>query len=297
MEKGTVRKLVEIKRALRKKYLSLRRGIIDTTNENEKNLEPIIKPLNKLIEKATKKNVVTFKKIEKSEPLEDDKSFAEDFTENYADSMSDDNDAFVDDANDELTNLHSTSDDPVRFALPTKSAPRVIPFTDPEYYKELLASKGPNVDRIFGVKYNNGVYYMGKHHVEIMSDHIKIGEKIYPATKGLYELLTSKVPKFFNDDDLNLYKQILKQTGVHLSLKTGRVKSRKTHKYSKIIKDLFKKNSLPGKSGASYKYWDNADELVDRLRLLIASSGAGNKGHRNEIIEIIEELREANIIY
>lgn len=43
-------------------------------------------------------------------------------------------------------------------------------------------------------------------------------------------------------------------------------------------------------------YWDNPNELIDRLRLLIASQNAGNNGHQNEIIAILEELVEANII-
>lgn len=46
----------------------------------------------------------------------------------------------------------------------------------------------------------------------------------------------------------------------------------------------------------SYKYWDNPNELVERLHLLIASKSAGHSGHTNEIISIIEELQEANII-
>lgn len=51
------------------------------------------------------------------------------------------------------------------------------------------------------------------------------------------------------------------------------------------------------KSGVyDYKYWDNPNELVDRLRLLVSSQTAGHTGHNNEIIAIIEELREAKII-
>lgn len=46
----------------------------------------------------------------------------------------------------------------------------------------------------------------------------------------------------------------------------------------------------------SYTYWDDPNELVERLRLLVASKSAGHSGHRNEIMSIIEELREANII-
>lgn len=46
-----------------------------------------------------------------------------------------------------------------------------------------------------------------------------------------------------------------------------------------------------------YIYWDDPNELVDRLRLLLASQTAGNLSHINEILSIIEKLCEANIIY
>ncbi|KAK9754618.1 hypothetical protein QE152_g1137 [Popillia japonica] len=45
-----------------------------------------------------------------------------------------------------------------------------------------------------------------------------------------------------------------------------------------------------------YVYWDNINELVHRLRLLIASQNAGNTSHNNEIMSIIEELREAGVV-
>lgn len=56
---------------------------------------------------------------------------------------------------------------------------------------------------------------------------------------------------------------------------------------------LLMKTYLPN---TDYVYWDNPNELIDRLRLLIASQNAGNNGHQNEIIAILEELVEANII-
>ncbi|XP_066600146.1 putative leucine-rich repeat-containing protein DDB_G0290503 [Prorops nasuta] len=40
-----------------------------------------------------------------------------------------------------------------------------------------------------------------------------------------------------------------------------------------------------------YVYWDNPNELVDRLKLLITSKNAGHTNHDNEIISIIEELQ------
>ncbi|KAG5318527.1 YMD3 protein, partial [Pseudoatta argentina] len=42
-----------------------------------------------------------------------------------------------------------------------------------------------------------------------------------------------------------------------------------------------------------YEHWDDPNELVDRLRLLDASHRAGNNAHDNEMLSIIEELREA----
>lgn len=45
-----------------------------------------------------------------------------------------------------------------------------------------------------------------------------------------------------------------------------------------------------------FTYWNDPNELVSRLQLLVSSASAGHTSHNNEIISIIEELREANII-
>lgn len=45
-----------------------------------------------------------------------------------------------------------------------------------------------------------------------------------------------------------------------------------------------------------FKHFDDYNEIVDRLKLLIASQLAGNTGHNNEIVSIIEELKEGKII-
>jgi len=45
-----------------------------------------------------------------------------------------------------------------------------------------------------------------------------------------------------------------------------------------------------------YVHWDDPNKLVDHLRLLDASHQAGNNAHDNEILSIIEELREASLI-
>jgi len=45
-----------------------------------------------------------------------------------------------------------------------------------------------------------------------------------------------------------------------------------------------------------YVHWDDPNELVDRLRLLDASHRTGNNAHDNEMLSIIEKLREAGLI-
>lgn len=91
-----------------------------------------------------------------------------------------------------------------------------------------------------------------------------------------------------------------------IKLLSPRPRSTRTASAS-ILKSLIKKKTGSGidssdfmrydKNGnVSYTYWNDPNELVDRLRLLVASKSAGHSGHNNEIMSIVEELREADII-
>lgn len=73
----------------------------------------------------------------------------------------------------------------------------------------------------------------------------------------------------------------------------GESKKKKKIKSGRGMADLklFDKNK-----NATYIYWDDPNELVDRLRLLLSSKLSGHSGHNNEILSITEELKEANII-
>ena len=46
-----------------------------------------------------------------------------------------------------------------------------------------------------------------------------------------------------------------------------------------------------------YMFWNDPNKLVDRLRSLVAEKSAGNNNHDNEILAIIEELRETKVIF
>ena len=46
-----------------------------------------------------------------------------------------------------------------------------------------------------------------------------------------------------------------------------------------------------------YANWNDPNELIDRLRILMAEQTAGNQIHLKEIVKIIEELRGAGYRY
>lgn len=69
--------------------------------------------------------------------------------------------------------------------------------------------------------------------------------------------------------------------------------SRITRQNTKLGKGLTLKNN---NKNTDFIFWDDPNEIVDRLRLLMSSTAAGHNAHTNEIISIIEELREAQLI-
>lgn len=191
--------------------------------------------------------------------------------------------------------------------------------------KKVRFSNSPDIDNLYGFRYKNGSLLLGKDAVLVATNPdgemvYSIRRKEFPVTHGLTNLLLQKNPIKYNNRDLEIYKDMLTYTSAHKkNYTTGSEINREMNnvKYNSIIKDLFPriKGSLRSaqKTGESlskpqttyklasnrksnYVYWNDPNELVDRLRLLMASQAAGHTGHDNEIISIIEELREAEII-
>lgn len=178
-----------------------------------------------------------------------------------------------------------------------------------EKYENLPAS---TIDERYGLKRDRQQQHqwkIGSKRVDINdNDDIVIDGIMYDGTDGLYELLMKKKPKKYNHEDLGNYRKILEKTHAHRQnyLADGPLVRSKSYKYVKIIKKLFT-NDLNLSSGSGFKtyiknsavdyvYFDSPDELVDRLRLLYASRKSGSSAHTNEIISILEELREAKVI-
>lgn len=186
-------------------------------------------------------------------------------------------------------------------------------------------------DNIYGIRSHHGDLFMGKERITVTTDNDElkyvIRNKKFPVTNGLTDLLLQSDPQFYTKQDLETYKDMLTYTSAHKKNynPAGVIRtSKSSKKYNKIITLLFPERrsgrfgvqgegvkwrhrqqmkKLPtvyktfNRSGAyDYKYWDDPNELVDRLRLLVSSQTAGHTGHNNEIIAIIEELQEAKII-
>lgn len=54
---------------------------------------------------------------------------------------------------------------------------------------------------------------------------------------------------------------------------------------------------FPSNTNTDYVYWDDANELVQRLRLLMASERSGHTGHKNEILSIEKEQCDVVLSY
>jgi len=183
---------------------------------------------------------------------------------------------------------------------------------------QLLKSQ-KQLDMLYGLNIKeNGEWYFANSKLKYNNNTIIIDKEKWKLTPGLFQLLFHTKPAHYSNLDFKNYRDILLRTNAHKRKyqNSSQVKGSKSFKYQHIIKNLFKpKTQLIGKgllttqtaaAAAStksysnedrgYKYWDDPNELLERLRLLLASESAGNTNHKNEIISIIEELREANII-
>jgi hypothetical protein len=142
---------------------------------------------------------------------------------------------------------------------------------------------------------------LGNKEIQLNEENIlRFDDHSYTLTSGLEQLLFSKNPKLYTHQDLKSYKQILIQTSAHLTADGSRIRKGGT-KYETIIGNLFLTGEGMKYGGLKLQkhnlvYWNDPNELVDRLRLLLASQAAGNTSVSNEILSIFEELYEAGII-
>lgn len=184
-----------------------------------------------------------------------------------------------------------------------------------EYFSKLI-SGSKEVDHNYGVRVEGDFWMLGNKVLEIAGDDLIINDKRYNGTRGLYELIFMNQPNEFiyDEKDMDDYKSILFDTNVFRSNYSalGKLRSNRGRKYKYIIAQLINQRPSPmmeshvdilpgGPSGSGITlsnaehnviYYDDPNEIINRLRLLLGSREVGNTGHENEINAIMEELYE-----
>lgn len=249
-KESTMKLLDQARENIRRKYAELRRNESDVMTSVQKNLAPIIEPLNKISNAADVANTQNQQQQQQQQKIE-----------SGGNSLS------------ELSFTHLIEQ----------------------------WTKNPHRDKVYGPKIQpDGMLSMGDaNDITVNEDSIRVYGTKYPLSIGLVNLLFSKNPTTYNDSDLETYKTILEETGAHLnrnlSLKKGGVK------YEEIIEPMFTNINGMGlqlkvNGKKEYLYWDDPNELVQRLMLLASAQSAGNTGVSSEIVSILEELHEAGYI-
>lgn len=301
MEKSIKEEIIKSAENIKKKIKKMN----DDKDENHMNIsnvfQPIIEPLNSIV-KNDNKNCTDWKNttrhvytpdINLSDQTEKGKSSMTSETSFYSDVESGDDNKDRLDANSEHNDDSYTS--------------KVI--------NSILVTKKRKVP--YGVRKCGSNFMIGNQNIEFFPlEHNKLGFRLannqFTLTDGLKELLFAKSPikHLITKNDKDNYRTILVQTNAHKRNFNSRdqIQGGKGAKYKNIIRPMFyTTTSTPKEGGCLPKlkqfksntdlvYWDDPNELVDRLRLLIAAKRAGNSGNDNEIISIIEELKEAKLI-
>ena len=163
--------------------------------------------------------------------------------------------------------------------------------------------KDPDRGTTFGIRNVEGLYYIGNKQATIVDNNILIGDEKFEGTPGLWELLMSKKPDYFNENDYNEYaKLMVKTNALHSNYNPNNPypRSNRGDKWN-LIRDIWvnreniKKNEgYEGEGVVVIPSDPNA--LLERLDLLLASQEAGHTGVRNELVSICDELKRQGVL-
>ena len=188
----------------------------------------------------------------------------------------------------------------------------------------LQAFTKKDIDKFYGIYAEDGKFKIGDKFITIEDNNIKVDDKTFEGTKGFWELVTSKNPENYTNEDLNKYQQLVILTNAayrNNNPNQNYPKQSKGNKWGNIIKpiwkaikeqkdedetedeeegnayNLFDDEPQPGTSGSGLKILpSDPNALIDRFDLLFSSKKAGHTGVRNEIVAILDELKRQGVI-
>ena len=172
-----------------------------------------------------------------------------------------------------------------------KDLPKPIEDNKKEDILELKEFDIPDakVDRYFGIfKRRDGGHQMGNADVEIENNYIVVAGVPYPKTIGLWELIMLRIPVKYNEEDFNLYHQLVQQTDVinHPNNLNSYSRPKSTYKWREIFSKF--------RTGKGIQFLPgDIKGLQTKLDYLLAEYRAGNTyATHNQIVAITDELLE-----
>lgn len=163
------------------------------------------------------------------------------------------------------------------------------------YLSKYLGKKNDG-DSTFGIYRYNDNFYIGDTPIQFNDDNINVKDKEYIGTPGLWELIVSKEPKDYTQQDMENYADILFSTNAMWQgndPNSNKPKSSRSNKWNNIVKHIWK-HYKPLSLGSGLI--EDPETLVERFDLLMASKSAGNTGVKNELNNIVHTLLEQKMI-
>ena len=163
--------------------------------------------------------------------------------------------------------------------------------------------KDPNRDKILGIREEKGLYYIGNKQVTIADNNILVGDEKFIGTPGLWELLMSKNPDNFTENDYDEYEKLMVKTNaLHKDYNPNNPypRSSRSDKWYLVSQIWANREYTKKKEGYEGKgvvvIPSNPNALLERLDLLLASQKAGHTGVRNELVSICDELKRQGVL-
>ena len=163
----------------------------------------------------------------------------------------------------------------------------------------------PNRDTNFGINEEEGHHYIGERHVIVKdNDIIFPNDERIKGTRGLWDLITSKNPKNYTDEEYDKYKYLMiKTNAIHKENDPYNVRAKGNYRGSKwknivspIWKEIMKNMGEEYQGKGVVVIPSDPNSLLERLDLLLASQEAGHTGVRNELVSICDELKRQGVL-
>ena len=166
-----------------------------------------------------------------------------------------------------------------------------------EKYLRKFATKG-EADTTYGLYDRHGNFYIGNKPVVIIDNNIMVDNEEYEGTPGLWELIVSKNPTDYTDDDYDNYGRLMLKTNTFHrdnNPDSNYPKSSKGQKCKRILKTIWDNNEEYEGSGVVIIPSD-PNALLERLDPLLASQEAGHTGVGNKLVSICDELKRQGVL-